>query len=268
MEISESRINNKYAIESVEKWLDLSPGKLLAYYEELINDSEFLELVSDTIEENKNYKDEIPGLFKKTPIENVDWYGLQRVLLYCLVRELKPNVVLETGVYYGGNSVFMLQALTKNGTGKLISIDYPQNQMDNQALRGRHPWVGNSEVYEARYEPGFIIPESLRDRFKLQIGDSLTVIPSISEPIDFFVHDSEHTFKHVNEELSLAWKILADSATAFIDDIDWSNGFYSFAVSNQLFPLLLTDNGKDNLRIRMGLVNKSHRFNNLSGVTF
>ena len=88
MEIHESRINNRYSISSVEKWLELTPNVLAQHYDELINDSEFLSQVSDSIAANMNYKSDIPGLFKKIPIKNVDWYGLQRILLYCLVREL------------------------------------------------------------------------------------------------------------------------------------------------------------------------------------
>jgi len=267
MEISESRINNGYAIASVEKWLDLDTGSLGKYYQELINDKQLLATISDTIVENKNYKEDLPGLFNRTPIENVDWYGLQRILLYCFVRQLKPELVLETGVYYGGNSVFVLGALRKNKKGKLMAIDYPQNRMNEVALGLRHPWVGETEVYTENYQPGFIIPELLRDRFELVIGDSLTVLPTISSKVDFFIHDSEHTLLHVLAELNLVWDKLSDEGIAFVDDIDWSNGFYSFTTTNSLYPLLLTDNGKDNLRIRTGLIKKSHRFNNLLGVT-
>ena len=267
MYIAESRVNNLYAIASVEKWNELESGQLVRHYDELIGDTKFLSSVSDSIDGNKNYKEDIPGLFKRTPIENVDWYGLQRILLYCLVREFKPETVVETGVYYGGNSVFILNALTKNKKGKLISIDYPQNKMDNLALKSRHPWVGNTEVYESKYDPGFIIPTELKERFQLEIGDSLEILPTLKTEIDLFVHDSEHTLEHVTKELDLAWKLLNRSGIAFVDDIDWSNGFYSFMVERNLFPLLLTDNGKDNLRIRTGLIRKSHRFNALPNVT-
>ena len=86
MEILESRINNHYAIASVEKWLDLDLGSLGRYYLELINDKQLLAIISDAIAVKKNYKEDLPGLFNRTPIENVDWYGLQRILLYCFVR--------------------------------------------------------------------------------------------------------------------------------------------------------------------------------------
>jgi len=49
MEISESRINNGYAIASVEKWLDLETGSLGKYYLELTNDKKLLATILDLI---------------------------------------------------------------------------------------------------------------------------------------------------------------------------------------------------------------------------
>ena len=267
MEIHESRINNRYSIHLVEKWLELTPNRLLQHYDELINDSEFLSQVSDSIEANLNYKEDIPGLFKKIPIKNVDWYGLQRILLYCLVREFKPQLILETGVYYGGNSVFILGELEKNNSGKLVSVDFPQNKMDLSALSLRHPWVGGTEAYTEKFEPGFIIPNYLKKYWEIEISDSLESLSKFDSPVDMFVHDSEHTLAHVKSELNIIWDKISDSGLAFVDDIDWSNGFYSFVSKNYLYPLLLTDNGKDNLRVRTGLIQKNHKYNEFMKIT-
>ena len=45
--------------------------------------------------------------------------------LYFLVRELKPEKIIETGVHRGVSSLFILQALEDNGKGELYSIDLP-----------------------------------------------------------------------------------------------------------------------------------------------
>jgi hypothetical protein len=267
MEISESRVNNRYSLDSIEKWMGLEKGKLLRYYEELQEDDLLLASISSNIESHSQYKIDVPKLFKQTPITNVDWYGVQRIILYSIIREIRPETVVETGVYYGGNSVFILAALDKNNKGKLISIDYPQNIMGNSSLVLRHPWVGETEMYPRSYDPGFIIPSNLRDRFELIIGDSLQILPSLAHGIDLFVHDSEHTYSHVFSELECVWGKMSDSGMALIDDIDWSNGFFDFSLKNNLHPLLLTDNGKDNLRVRTGIVSKYHRYNDLKFVT-
>jgi hypothetical protein len=45
--------------------------------------------------------------------------------IWCLVRQLKPRNVIETGVAHGVTSRFILEALERNGNGHLWSIDRP-----------------------------------------------------------------------------------------------------------------------------------------------
>jgi predicted O-methyltransferase YrrM len=56
-------------------------------------------------------------------IDSIDWFAFERILIYVLIRFLKPNRVLEMGVYYGGNTAFELNSLARNQGGKLVSID-------------------------------------------------------------------------------------------------------------------------------------------------
>lgn len=46
-------------------------------------------------------------------------------LCYAVVRAMRPQVVVETGVCYGVTSSFTLGALEENGSGMLYSIDLP-----------------------------------------------------------------------------------------------------------------------------------------------
>jgi len=46
---------------------------------------------------------------------------------------------------------------------------------------------------------------------------------------------------------------MAEDGIIVVDDIDWNNAFFEFAVQQRLRPLLLTDNGKDELRVRTGV---------------
>lgn len=43
--------------------------------------------------------------------------------LYALIRALKPECVIECGSYYGCSTHHLMEALWRNGTGQLISID-------------------------------------------------------------------------------------------------------------------------------------------------
>ena len=47
------------------------------------------------------------------------------LIYYALIRELKPKLIVETGTASGSMTSFILSALSKNKTGKLISIDLP-----------------------------------------------------------------------------------------------------------------------------------------------
>ena len=171
-----------------------------------------------------------------------------RVLLYVLLRHLRPQHCLETGVYYGGNTAFMLAALNRNGFGKLTSVDLPDVQIRKDQGTERHPLVGDSELYAEALSPGFIVPGYLRPSWTFIEGDSHRVIPRLEGPFDFYIHDSDHSFGFVNTEMTLVRPRLTPKAVVVVDDIDWSNGFFAFCLKEHLHPLLLTDNGKDNLR--------------------
>jgi predicted O-methyltransferase YrrM len=108
--------------------------------------------------------------------------------IYLLVRSLKPEVVVETGVCYGASSVYILQALQENGRGKLYSID-----------------LGNTPD-----EPpnDYFVPRHLMDRWRLIIGDSKHELPRLLRrlgKIDLFHHDSLHTYEHMMWEYDTAF---------------------------------------------------------------
>ena len=53
--------------------------------------------------------------------------------LYFLIRELKPEKIIETGVHRGVSSLFILQALEDNEKGELYSIDLPLAEYDTDS---------------------------------------------------------------------------------------------------------------------------------------
>ena len=121
--------------------------------------------------------------------------------------------------------------------------------------------MGDSELYDPTLRPGFMVPPFLHERWELIEGDSLKVIPGLQETFDFYIHDSDHSMPFLSKELAAAWEKLSDRALVLVDDIDWSNAFFAFCVKHRLFPLLMTDNGKDNLRVRTGIALRGHASN-------
>jgi hypothetical protein len=259
MNIKETRTNNIYNIKSLATYLGADEQELLGYYDELLNDQEFLTGVNERIKFTRENYDFKKGIFNMGDIDSIDWFAFERALIYILIRFFKPENVLETGVYYGGNSSFALRALDKNKKGKMTSIDFPDYDIrETSSDSARHSLVGDTELYTPSLRPGFMVPLPLKERWNLFEGDSLAIIPTLDIRFDMYIHDSDHSMQFLSKEMELAWNKLSDDAIFLVDDIDWSNAFYAFCSAKRLYPMLFTDNGKDNLRVRTGVVSKMH----------
>ena len=268
MNIQDTRKCNLMNLAMVARYFGVESSVLVNYYEEICADKSFLTNVNHQIDNaRRNWAFE-KGIFGKGEVSSVDWFAFERILIYVLIRHFRPKVVLETGVYYGGNSAFALAALSKNKYGHMVSIDYPDSEIRKSKVpESRHALVGDSELYSSGLGPGFMVPVALHDRWELIEGDSLAIIPDLKYSIDFYIHDSDHSMQFLLSEIAAAWEKLTTSAVLLIDDIDWSNAFYAFCVDQRLHPLLVTDNGKDDLRVRTGLAKRDHPRNSDNSFT-
>jgi predicted O-methyltransferase YrrM len=133
---------------------------------------------------------------------------------YAIARGLRPTLVVETGVCYGVTSAHLLQAMQQNGLGHLHSIDLP-------------PLGRNADQYV-----GALIPTPLRERWTLHRGNSLRLLPSLLQQlgqIDFFLHDSLHTYEHMKLEFAAAWAALRPGGLLMSDDIEGNRAFLELA---------------------------------------
>ncbi|MDX6507194.1 MAG: hypothetical protein QOG06_1838 [Gaiellaceae bacterium] len=140
-------------------------------------------------------------------------------LLYLAVRALRPEVVAETGTFNGAASVFLLQALEDNGTGRLLSFDLAEAV---DALRVRLP---------AGLRPGWLVPSRLQARFELILGDVRTTLRrrlEVEPPLGLFLHDSLHTTRQMLFEYRLAWRRLRPGGLLVSDDVFWNPAFWAF----------------------------------------
>ena len=102
--------------------------------------------------------------------------------LYVVVRVTRPRVIVETGVASGLSSAHILRALAANGTGTLYSIDLPNVQEGSVLPQGR--------------PPGWIVPDSMRGSWRLQLGDARSLLPALLTAVgrvDLFLHESDHS---------------------------------------------------------------------------
>lgn len=261
MDIIDTRKCNLWNLDRLSDYLSITPDILRSYYDEISEDEEFLSGINARLRKVREEHGFTKAIFARETIDSADWFAFERILIYVLVRHLKPAAVLETGVYYGGNTSFLLAGLHRNGKGRLVSIDLPDSAIRagvSAETALRHPLVGDSELYERTLKPGFIIPDYLKKYWDFVEGNSLEVIPTRSETFDLYLHDSDHSMDFLSAEIAAAWPRLSPEATVVVDDIDWSNAFFSLCVTRQLSPILFTDNGKDNLRVRSGVVKVDH----------
>jgi hypothetical protein len=123
---------------------------------------------------------------------------------YAIVRLLKPNVVLETGVHDGLSSTLILRAMSLNCRGSLLSIDLPSLDLPIN-VDG----------------PGWLVPEELKSRWYLNIGDARLLLPRLSHeyaPIDVFIHDSDHSSEFQNFEYRTVRPFLSTAGLLLTDD--------------------------------------------------
>jgi predicted O-methyltransferase YrrM len=159
---------------------------------------------------------------RKCGIGWVEW----REFLYIAVRLSRPKTIVETGVFDGVSSAMILRALNKNQEGTLLSIDLPATE----TIEGSTNFMPSTTL-PIGCQPGWIVPNYLRDRYRLVLGDSRTLLPVLlgeHKQIDIFFHDSLHTFEHQYFEYSQAWPYLLEGGLLFSDDIFWSPAFDMF----------------------------------------
>lgn len=130
--------------------------------------------------------------------------------MYSIIRKFRPNILVETGVCNGISTSFILYALYKNNYGKLYSIDFPE--IENTHYDNNVFWKGKGgAIIPKNHKSGWVIPDYLRERWKLIVGKSQDKLPSLLnnlKNIDFFMHDSEHSYECMTFEFNEAFKYL------------------------------------------------------------
>lgn len=159
-----------------------------------------------TVEDHLNNLPDFLIAEDKDPGMTIKWSATSELAAttYALIRLLKPEVVVETGVGAGVSSWTTLHAMEENGTGRLISIDLP---------------TPNTELLPA---VGYLVPQELRARWELQTGPSQTLLPQVLDDlveIDMFQHDSRHSYSNQTREYQAAWPYIRAHGMLVSDDV-------------------------------------------------
>jgi hypothetical protein len=98
-------------------------------------------------------------------------YG-RRIGWYSLIRATRPKIVIETGVDRGLGTAVIAAALKRNAEEGFPGVVYATDIVANC---------------------GHLIPEEFKSYCQILIGDSVSALQKFSDPVDIFIHDSDHS---------------------------------------------------------------------------
>jgi predicted O-methyltransferase YrrM len=192
-----------------------SPSEIFGYMDELKNSSRYAEAVAEYRSKNRAQS----GTTMQ-PGRRLGWYAL--------IRAVKPKVVLETGVHQGVGALAICLALEKN------------------AADGH---VGSYFGTDINKKAGGLIAELGFSFANVLIGDSIDSINQLTERVDVYISDSDHSVGYELDELNIASLKLSKSAIVISDNAhvadvleQWSVGldrnflFYGEKPKNHWYP--------------------------------
>ena len=136
-----------------------------------------------------------------------------RQFLWGFVRTNRPSRGLETGVADGASTRVILDAMEANARGNLFSVDIDRDV-------GR---LARDSKGAPRWQLTVLPP---RGRAR-----SLRALVARVGPLDFFLHDSDHSYPWQWFEYQEAWRALAPGGWLLSDDINASYALLDFSRS-------------------------------------
>jgi hypothetical protein len=148
--------------------------------------------------------------------------------LYFIVRLAAPEIMVETGVAHGVSSWTILNAMHRNGKGKLYSIDLP-----NLDLKSYNP-------ENIQKSSGWVVPDALRQRWELRLGSSQELLPTLMaelKSVDIFFHDSDHSYHNMLFEFNTVFYHIRQGGLIISDDVHKNNSFSEFTREKPLIGI-------------------------------
>jgi Methyltransferase domain len=147
------------------------------------------------------------------------------VIAYYIARSYRPELVVETGVWTGRTSWFILQALDDNDKGELVSVDIGSKKQEGDSSDPQG--LPTKEI-------GGLVPQRLRSRWHLMVGDAAEILPSfVKRPnkVDFFLHDSNHSYQFMTLEFRTIWPLIPKGGFLCSDNVDRNSAWVDFMSS-------------------------------------
>ena len=199
--------------EELQRWLKENAADLEPHLVKLDP-----QLWEESSEFHRNFEKEAAEKLKAVPFAMGG--GGHYLLLYFLVRRIKPEVVVETGVSSGFSTQAILKAMQINGKGKLYSSDFPFFR------------VKNPEKYI-----GILVDDDLKSNWYLNVEGDRIALPEICKMvhhIDIFHYDSDKSYKGREFAYKTIKSKLDEKSLVIFDDIHNNSHFYDYVRENNI----------------------------------
>ena len=173
--------NKEYLAWFIANVCDTSEGEISGYFEELESNVGLQKYITDRLRQHR----------RGNEIDSEAFFG-RRIGWYAIVRATKPKIVVETGTEKGLGSLVLAEALIKNESGRLITIDMEPSS-------------------------GLLIGPEYGGVIERMIDNSLQAISKIDR-IDLFIHDSDHSAEHESREFKLLQSRLSSKGIVLSDN--------------------------------------------------
>ncbi len=134
-------------------------------------------------------------------------YG-RRIGWYALVRATKPRIVVETGVDRGLGTAVIAAALERNT---------------------REGFPGIVHATDIVPECGHLLAEPYKSLCHIWIGDSIQTLKQFKEPVDIFLHDSDHRPEYEWGEFMAIKALLHPTSLVLSDNSQQTSKLFEFA---------------------------------------
>ena len=170
--------------------------------------------VVDTLKDSRGIMGGLAETQEKSGRRDLDLYLPIHTMVYMICRKMRPQKVVETGVEKGGTSYMILQALDRNGSGRLWSIDTGSVFMHRKKI------VSNI---------GPLVEDRTKSRWNLIKGNAQKVMGDVlaeTGDIDVFCAGQTHTYKVQRHEGGHVWPRLRSGGIFVLDRADRNDNKY------------------------------------------
>lgn len=153
-----------------------------------------------------------------------DMTGPEKIALYRLVRQSKPQVIVEIGSYLGASSLFMAQAAqTVAPNCRLFCVDTWQNDAMPEGHRDTYAEFSRNTQSHHR------IIEAVRQK-------SDDAAKNFDHKIDLLFIDGDHEYAGANLDWQSWSPHLRENATVVMHDVGWAPGVQR-VVNESILPI-------------------------------